>query len=223
MTDVTETHYEPFQLPRGWKTRARDRCRQIARDTPDGPVTGLDGDFLAWLLTRHPDAIQKVGSGIAWVSVGPVPGYPGTRGFTVHRLDGTSTDFSWRECLTGSSHRTRVLAAMRAAIVPQILAFKQEQASANRLRCAITGATLTWDDVHVDHLPPEFSTLADGYAAMHGGYDAISLLPSMDSMIGRPLASWHETAWRRYHQCYARLQILSVHVHREITRERRQS
>lgn len=209
-------------LSRGWKAIARDWCRQIARETPDGPVTGPDGQFLAALLTRHPDAIQKIGPGIAYISVAAVPGHPNTRGFTVHRTDGTSTDFSWVECITESSHRTRVLTAMREAVVPQILTFKQRQSDSGQLRCAVTGASLDWDDVHVDHLPPGFGALADDYATMHGGYAAIGLLPSRDKQIGRPLVTWHETAWQNYHQHHARLQILSVAAHLEITRERRQ-
>lgn len=84
---------------RGWKKDARELCRAIASTTPDGPVTGAGGEFLASLLAEHPDAAEKIGPGIAYICVGPVPGHR-TRGFTVHRTDGTSTDFAWTECIT---------------------------------------------------------------------------------------------------------------------------
>jgi hypothetical protein len=207
-------------LPRGWKTKARDRCRAIVRDTPDGPVTGTEGAFLAALLTLHPDADEKIGSGIAFIAVGPVPRFR-SRGFTVHRTDGTSTDFSWLECISPTSHRARVLTAMREAVVDQILTFKQAEADAGRLRCAITGAGLTWTDAEVDHLPPTFLTLADNYAAQVGGYDKVRLVPSADGMIGQPLAPDDERAWVLYHQREARLRILSRPAHAEVTRQQR--
>jgi hypothetical protein len=192
----------------------------IARDFPDGAVTGPAGDFLAALLHRHPDAAQKIGPGIRFISVGAMPGQLNTRGFTVHRTDGSSTDFSWRECITETSHRTRVLTAMREAIVPQKLAFKQAESGAGQLRCAITGENLTWDNAEVDHLPPGFTALADAFAAAAGGYGKIPLVPSADGMIGRPMEPDHESGWTQYHQQQARLQILSVAEHRKLTQER---
>lgn len=208
--------------PRGSKKRARELCQTIARECPDGPVTGEYGIFLAWLLARHPDAAQKTGPGIACITVGTVPGHPNTRGFTVHRTDGSSTDFSWPECITETPHRTRVLTAMREAVAGQVIAFKQAESDAGRLHCAVTGAELTWDDAEVDHMPPGFGAIADAFATAAGGYDKISLVHSADGMIGRPMKPAFETVWVWYHHQQARLRILSRAAHRKLTREQQQ-
>ncbi len=209
------------RLPRGWKTKARNRCRSIVANTPDGPVTGADGDWLAALLTLHPDAGEKIGKGIAFIALGPVPGRK-SRGFTVHRTDGTSTDFSWLECITPTSHRTRVLTAMREAVEPQRIAFKQAEEKAGRLRCGVCGTDLTWPDTEIDHLPPVFQTLADTYAETAGGYDKIKLVPSADGMIGQPLVPGDEQVWILYHQHTARLRVLCRPCHHEVTRQQKQ-
>lgn len=205
-------------LPRGWKTRARAWCQRIAREAPDGPVTGPDGEFLAALLRRHPDADEKTGPGISFIAVGTVPGYR-SRGFTVHRTDGTVTDFSWRDCITAPSHASQVKKAMRQAVTGQILAYKQAEADAGRLRSAITGDELAWDDAEVDHFSPAFIALADRYAEAAGGYDAIPLSPSRDGQAGQKLDPGHEVVWVTYHERTARLRILSRAEHAKISRE----
>jgi hypothetical protein len=203
---------------RGWKKAARELCQSIVADVPDGPVTGQLGEFLAALLRRHPDADEKIGPGIAHICVGTVPGYR-SRGFTVHRTDGTSTDFSWRACITEPSHASQVNKAMRQAVGDQIKAYKRAETSAGRLRSAITGNELAPDDAEVDHFSPSFAALADRYAEVAGGYDAIGLAPSADGQIGQRMDPDHEAVWVRYHQRAARLRILSKAEHAEISRK----
>lgn len=206
------------EIKRGWKTVARDRVRQIVRDTPDGPVTGADGEFLAWLLGRHPCTEEKTGCGIAFIAVGPVPGYR-SRGLFVHRADGTSTDFSWRECITGSAHGTLVRKAMRQAVADQVITFKQSAAETGGLKCAACGQPVAWTDVNVDHHPLSFIAMADRYAEVCGGYDMIELTPSEEGQIGRRLEPGHEVTWVLYHQSAARLRILCVPCHRSLPRD----
>jgi hypothetical protein len=204
---------------RGWKKAARELCRDIAANVPDGPVAGQLGEFLAALLRRHPDADEKIGPGIAHICVGSVPGYR-SRGFTVHRTDGTSTDFSWRACITEPSHAAQVNKAMRQAVAGQILDYKRAEAAAGRLRSAITGDELAPDDAEVDHFSPSFAALADRYAEVAGGYDAIGLAPSADGQIGQRLDPDHEIIWQAYHQQAARLRILSKAEHARLSKER---
>ncbi|HET9895903.1 MAG TPA: hypothetical protein VFQ44_13330 [Streptosporangiaceae bacterium] len=48
--------------PRGWKTKARDRRREIIETVENGKlVKDDDAEFLMWLLDRHPRAAEKVG------------------------------------------------------------------------------------------------------------------------------------------------------------------
>lgn len=45
---------------RGWKAKARDRCREIIAAIENGElVTGDDAEFLLWLLNRHPRAVNR--------------------------------------------------------------------------------------------------------------------------------------------------------------------
>jgi hypothetical protein len=207
--------------PRGWKTAARDRVRRIIAVTPDGPVTGDDGAFLTGLLGRHPCAAEKIGPGVAWISIGPVPGYA-SRGLFVHRADGTCTDFSWRECITPTSHADQVRKAMRQAVAGQILDFqRQRTAPDGLLTCDATGARLPAEAIEIDHAPPEFTVLADWYASLYGGYDGVTLMPSQDGQAGRTLAPPHDAKWPAVHAAAARLQVLARNMHHEITRNRR--
>jgi hypothetical protein len=81
------------------KTKARDKCREIIAAIENGElVTGDDAEFLLWLLDRHPRAAEKIGQGVAGFTVQSAS--MGTRCFVVHRMDGSSTDFSFQSCIT---------------------------------------------------------------------------------------------------------------------------
>jgi hypothetical protein len=56
-----------------------------------------DGVQLGWLLARHPDAEEKIGTGVDYFSVRNAEF--GTRCFEVVRSDGSKTDFSFRWCV----------------------------------------------------------------------------------------------------------------------------
>lgn len=213
---------EANKMPRGWKKQATARCQAIAASTPYGqPITGADAEWLTWLITRHPCAHEKIGPGIAWFTTfrGPF----NTRGFYLHRVDGTATDFSWRACITAPDHPSMVRAAMRRAIDPQITDFKAAADKAGPLLDAVTGEALTWDNVHVDHAPPVFALIANAYAALVGGYEAIQLTPSQDGQIGRSLTSEHEHNWTVWHATFARLRIVSVATNLSLLRRQQSS
>lgn len=60
-------------------------------------VTEEDAIILGDLLNMHPDASEKIGSGVKSFSVRS--GDFGTRCFWVNRMDDTSEKFSFRYCL----------------------------------------------------------------------------------------------------------------------------
>ena len=205
-------------MPRGWKKKATERCQAIVASTPPGqPVTGEDAEWLAWLVAeRHPCATEKLGPGIHHFTTQVVMPFR-TLGLVIYRVDGTVTDFSWRTCITPPDHKLMVRAAMRRAVESQITEFKTTAAATGRLRDAVTGETLTWDNVHVDHAPPVFVLIADAYAALFGGYTAIGLTPSQDGQIGRALTSTHEN-WAIWHRAFARLRIVSEQTNMSLLR-----
>ncbi|HUK69049.1 MAG TPA: DCL family protein [Streptosporangiaceae bacterium] len=193
---------------RGWKTQAKVRCRAIVAATPDGHVvTGDDALFVAWLLDRHPCAGEKTGPGVAGFTTQTTE--MGTRGFVVHRTDGTSTDFSYYACITAPDHPAIVRSAMRRAIAGQVIEFKQAAQDQGPLVCAVTGVPLSREAAHVDHAPPVFTALADEWAAAAGGYAAVVLSRSADGQIGRRLSPADEASWTEFHRARARLRITS--------------
>jgi uncharacterized protein DUF3223 len=98
---------------RGWKTKARDRCREIIGTVENGElVKDDDTEFLLWLLDRHPRAAEKVGCGVAGFTVQDAQ--IDTRCFVVHRADGSSTDFSFYSCITAPD--SIVLVRRRCAV-----------------------------------------------------------------------------------------------------------
>lgn len=210
----------PWQ--RGEKKVAESLVRVIVASTPDGVVSGDFGRFMAALLLRHPCASEKAGPGISFITLGKVPGHK-SRGFTVHRTDGTSTDFSWRECIYPTPQERIIRDAMREAVDSQVKSFKQsrQDRASGLLRCEVTNALVTWDDSEVDHHDPSFLALAGKYASSRGGYQAILLTPSADQQIGRSLLYPDSSMWPRYHQDHARLRVLSRAAHREVTRQQR--
>ncbi len=71
----------------------------------------------------HPDASKKIGVGVQSFRIAP-DGWSGMC-FWIDRIDGTSTDLSYNECLSPSPWRW-FTAAARSAIEPQIKMVRQQ-------------------------------------------------------------------------------------------------
>jgi len=145
----------------------------MARATPGKGLEGEDLEFMAALLKRHPDAEAKIGAGVRAIRLEPNPVWD-TLMFVLTRVDGSETDFSYRECVSPSSHISDVRAACRRAVVEDIIEFKQQyftdHADAlNHVLCPLTGRLLGWRDVHVDHAPPwVFRRIVDEFLRSEG-------------------------------------------------------
>jgi hypothetical protein len=63
------------------------------------PIDGPDHAFLLALLSKHPDAVKKIGVGVKHFTVEKSIG--GTQCFYITRVDGTREDFSFGKCLKG--------------------------------------------------------------------------------------------------------------------------
>lgn len=182
------------------------------------PLAGPDHDFCLDLIHRHPDAKRKIGCGIAYFEIRVSPGNHGRRSFWLVRLDGTATDWSYLKCLyPDGSKRSYLLHALRAAVVDQILDFKQ-RALANGEHCALTGKPL---DEHcvVDHHKPSFDKLVNAFVACMGGPGRFHTVPvepevrdgrhARRRLVDREV---HE-AWIAYHREHANLRALAFPTH----------
>lgn|ERR1700746_75352 len=214
-----QKRYEMAARQYGWKGRLIKRCRDIKDSYANGEIiTDDDDELLMWLVMRHPDACQKIGVGVDFFTV--EDNAYNTRGFWVHRIDGTMTDFSLYACVTEPSHKSMVRDAMRVAVGDQVSEFKMS-AAYRGLECAITGVVLSLETAHVDHAPPEFAVLADEWADDCGGYNAIDLMPEEDGKFGNELYSEDAEDWAEYHREYANLRIVSAHVNLSVLRRKR--
>lgn len=92
------------------KTAVTARCQEILRAYPGQTGTGAGQPqevtdpthvaFLTELVQRHPEAEEKIGSGIAAFKVQVSPtGQGNTRCFWVIHPDGSATHFSFKSCL----------------------------------------------------------------------------------------------------------------------------
>lgn len=197
-----------------------ERIREIiGRYKPGMTVDLLDTVFLNSLLFMHPEAEQKVGCGVVSFSVEDNPIYPGprSRGFRLHRTDGTSTDFSFWECIRPTPHGKKVQRAFRAAIEPDTLAFKQHHFDVLPRGvgvCPDTGAPITFTSSHVDHKAPgTFDALlskfleaeglkAEGIQVVGAGIDDTY----QDRLIDLDL----ERRWCDFHNTHAVLEVVSA-------------
>jgi hypothetical protein len=185
----------------------RDRYGDGARlDKPDAA-------FMADLLQRHPASARKIGCGITGFSVSTEPVFK-TRCFRVHRLDGSSTDFSFRECVTPTTRRTKVMHAFRTAITGDIIAFRDRAFAFGPVTCPHTGRLLTPNECHVDHKPPTFATLVAGFMKSSGmDFETIPLIDSdsRDNMYVEQLADTATAvAFLAYHRKWAVLEIIAA-------------
>ncbi|MGD3112810.1 DCL family protein [Streptomyces sp. YGL11-2] len=190
------------------KKAAGDACRQILYAYPAGSVVAdrKDEEFLRDLLSLHPEYPDKAGPGVDQFTVDRTP--HGNIGFHVVRADGTREVFSYLACLTHPDHRTNVLGTMRLAVSAQIYSFRATNCTPGTpIRCAITGETITWDDIHIDHEEPQFVDLAENFANDHGGFEAIAV-ESRDTAQRWHLRD-HEAEWQEYHERHATLRIVS--------------
>ena len=199
------------------KDKIADRVRGIVKITPTrAAIVGCDLVFILGLLSRHPQAARKIGAGVAKIVVEDNPFYA-SKGLRLYRIDGTETDFSWRECIWPTPHRMKVLSAMRVLIEPQTRRVKFEFFR-NRPSafCLVSGVVITPDNSHVDHISPDtFDALvAEFWKLKNINPDEVELSDELadnkyqDTLKDKTLAA----EWLAFHAERAKLRVISASV-----------
>lgn len=89
------------------------QCAEIRDRTPDGsPLAGNDARVVYAVLTNHPRAAEKIGTGVAAIVADRFVG--GSRCFFVIRTDGSVIDFSARKCIGAPTGDTPGIRAVMA-------------------------------------------------------------------------------------------------------------
>ncbi len=208
-----------------------ERIRRIIDGYAPGVCVDMfDHAFLESLLAMHPEAEQKVGAGVKAFSVEDNPLYPGprSRGLRLHRVDLSSTDFSFWECIRPTPHSKKVQRAFRAAVEPDTIAFKQSYFDALPGRvgmCPDTGEPITFTTCHVDHRAPDtFDVLLGRFMESERLFASdvqVSGSGIDDTYQDRLIDLELERRWRDYHNAHATLEVVSVRANLSVRKSRK--
>jgi len=169
--------------------------------------------FMVALLRHHPWSDQKIGAGVRKMWVAPTKQYQ-TRCFWLERIDGTKTDFSFRQCLELPSEIRDFKQACRQAVAPFVIDLKRRFFQ-NRLSplCPILHIPMTLETSHVDHTPPNtFERIVEDFVGQRSvNVKTIALLEHGDGCIGNRFADKKfEKDWIDFHNSRAELRVISV-------------
>lgn len=181
------------------------------------PLSGDAAEFAVALLERHPNRDEKVGVGVESiiVRINHIHGSR-NRGLWINRIDGSEVDFSWVECLKPTTHRQKVINALRFAIQADMYRFKREAFSGRDLvECYLTGVMVRLGGADVHHDPP-FLELAEAFTG--GRWDRIEVcVGGAEVQIGDRLVDLNLCdRWIAYHREKARLYITDRDAHRRL-------
>jgi hypothetical protein len=196
------------------KTALSQYAQDILRSYRAGEtVTPDHAAFLSEFVLRHPSADVKIGAGIAGFRVAKVAF--NSNGFILDRVDGTSIDFSYKQCIRPVTQASRVKYAMRRAIASQVIAVKQAVLPDREtmIECPVTGEIIDYRNSHVDHIPPKtFANLLQAYVTEMGvRLEDIPLLPDPNG-IGWLLTQVWAASWGDWHQAHAELRVISAYA-----------
>jgi hypothetical protein len=199
------------------KGAAIEALRAIRDAFPDRvPILDDDAvDLLIGVVAAHPQAAEKVGTGIAGFFVAKSPDFP-SRCFYLKRIDGNETEFSWNEAISPTQPIVRLRMACRNAIEDQKTTFKDRdwpRRENGTKVCPITMERFDRADAHVDHQPPKtLARLVDDWLAAEGVsvsdviIDHTGDLRSVDTVADE----CRRDSWRAFHKAHAKLRVVSA-------------
>lgn len=196
------------------KKAAKDYCRFIRDQHRTGETVSPEFyEFLFKLMEIHPEAETKIGTGITHFTVEVDKVFRTTRHFMIHRKDGTSTDVSFNSAIDGRNNRNDKLCALRYAIHPQIVEFKDALFSQEvDYTCPLRGVPITPEAYHVDHVPPcTFIQLVSDWLedALMSLVD-VEITPPMDNQYVTEMTNKSQKdSWKQFHKENAKLRLLS--------------
>ncbi|MES3004873.1 MAG: DCL family protein [Patescibacteria group bacterium] len=141
---------------------AEDFIRTILYKYPlNEPLIGDDLVFICELLKLHPDKDEKIALGVKSIIVERDATFGKTHHFSIVRPDNSTEDFSLKKCLTQSMNDPARLfsSSARRVVADQIVSFRnsffnEKQDLDGNVTCALSGALISRNTSHIDHIPP---------------------------------------------------------------------
>lgn len=151
------------------KAEARSFFSDMLNRYKDGDqISPDDGVLLFEFLQRHPEAEEKIGNGVDLFFRKRSPDH-GTSGFHVLRQDGTATDFSLKQCLTGKKPTVDdyFYRACRTAVSPYLIGMKNDIFRGELVTCKRSGVRLTEANSNLRHTIPKFIKIVEDFKSKY--------------------------------------------------------
>jgi hypothetical protein len=199
------------------KKAAMEHIREILYRYPlNQPLEGADLIFMCDLLLCHPDADSKMGVGVKSIFIEQETVFNKTIHFSVLRTDGSSTDFSFKKCLSPNLNAPIKLfkLAARRVIEDQIISFRDNSFlradSTGKIQCPITGELVDKNSSHVYHiLPNSFDKIVVDFIRINNINVDEARLIEPPTGIGRVFADDNlKNSFANYHKINAQLRVV---------------
>lgn len=179
------------------------------------PIRGDDLDFmLDFFKTFHHQWEMKEGAGIQHLYRILEPKYKKHRAFFILRIDGSTTDISYRiSNIQQQNWKRDFNEALRQTINPQIYQFKDKVfAAKEEVQCPFTGEIVQSDNCHVDHYNPTFDELVEMFVKQKGitDFSEVVSAPADNQMVPTITDSELELEFYIFHKKNANLRITSI-------------
>lgn len=187
-------------------------------------VVGQDHLFMCAFIALHQRAEEKIGCGIQYFTTQQDEHWKNSRQFVLVRTDNSRAIFSHNRLrqtpeTDEERHCRRALDAMREAIVPQIIEFKNENYLPGATRCPLTNEIIK--EPHVDHEKPQtFEALVTDWLENNSlRFSDIKVNSDTDNKTFETMSDRAQLeSWCRYHAIHAKLRILSKRANLSIAR-----
>lgn len=178
-------------------------------------------EFMHLLLESHPESEQKIGAGVARFTVEQ---NMGSRGFWLHRIDDSKTDFSFLACLSPPTAAQLARRAFRHAIQRQIWAFRDSCFAGEKAPvCPIAGEVLTRNSSHVDHEIPFEEILQSFVGVREIDLANVRVNETKDGSTHTLLVDEElRRSWSLFHAQVSGLRLVSKRANLSILRRREQ-
>lgn len=206
------------------KAEAENAYREILRD-PRYAVYDTISDavhkrMLFELVERHPEAGDKIGSGIKRFFIGrTIDGdrkhvSPNATGIWIERDNGKREDFSYITAIRGHTPRSRVKEALRLAVEDFRIDYRDARfAGGTPVLSDLSGTSIaSRKDAVVVYTAPTWEQLSYRFAMSEGGWEKLEIhAGGGEVQIGSKLVSLDaENRWIDFYQLHANLGIATA-------------